>query len=310
MYWSLPQFVLEKPLGQSRSTPVDWQQQTVWHHASCVADRFVPVELCAPDETGHEALSGPNLEKVLFRGGDAVKGATFGTASLLSFCTIDGTLTIHAHITLHEIANSREEDCVLTANDDLRITGCRSGLRQSFLDLYDHEDIPYDVWLSTSAGGEPEMMVGAHKFVLAARSPVFRAMFSGGLAEAQGYEVNITDFTADAVQAFVRFLYSDLCSDAALQDCANELLAMADKYQVPALSILCERYLAYSLRPESAIGVLKLADAHNVPQLKALALSYLVGNPGRTAEHAQELSAELVRDLLRIVEEKVTGASF
>jgi hypothetical protein len=58
--------------------------------------------------------------------------------------------------------------------------------------------------------------IPVHKLILAARSPVFYAMLSSGMKESCADEMEITGYAVEAVRAFVRFLYCDACTEAAL----------------------------------------------------------------------------------------------
>jgi speckle-type POZ protein len=220
-------------------------------------------------------------------------------------CTHEDTLTILASISFQPHQAGLQGDSLLTGINELAMNdkGENNLLRPSLRSLYEDGRVPHDVWLlcgpcEVSNEGHDVEKVGAHKFMLAARSPVFCAMFHGGMAESQGSEVRIEDFSASVVEAFVRFLYTDWCDYDVLQLCGKDLLAIADKYQVPALLELCESELISSLRPEDAVSLLKLADSHNAARLRARALEYIVDNAERTAQYAQELSPELMQDLL------------
>jgi speckle-type POZ protein len=106
---------------------------------------------------------------------------------------------------------------------------------------------PCDVYILTASRANGS--VEAHKYVLALRSPVFRAMFKTGMKETSAYTIAITDFPDPVVRAFGSFLYEDRCSRSVLQEHAAELSAIADKYQVPALTAVCERFLMEALCP-------------------------------------------------------------
>jgi speckle-type POZ protein len=153
-----------------------------------------------------------------------------------------------------------------------------------------------------------EVDIPAHKLILAARSPVLRAMLSSGMKESCVDEMEITGYAVEAVRAFVRFLYTDSCGNATLDAHAWELLALADKYDVPALRHVCETYLATSLSVENAVALFVRADAVNALQVRHAALAYiathstdLLGNAALLAE----LDAGLVREILLAVVEVV-----
>jgi len=72
-----------------------------------------------------------------------------------------------------------------------------------------------------------------HKLILAARSPVFAAMFAHSeLVEMTNGRVEITDFDAEMFGEFLRFLYSGQVDAKKLEKWAEELLRVADKVKV------------------------------------------------------------------------------
>jgi speckle-type POZ protein len=254
---------------------------------------------------GKEVPMHQDSKTASFESGSEIGFRNFATVNALSRCTTDDTLTIRVYIELNQ--RKCQGDCVVTENGDVTVSTvatCRVG--HSLLNLLADGGLPHNVWLQSESSGCEKTVekVGAHKFMLAALSTVFHAMFYGEMKEAHSCDVLITDFTAGALKAFVRFLYTDSCSRDALSQHAEELLVIADKYEVLALVTVCECYLASVLAPDNAVSLLKLADTHNAAQLRAQALSFIVDSAALTAKHAQELSLELVEDLLRAVAEK------
>ena len=129
---------------------------------------------------------------------------------------------------------------------------------------------------------QQEVRIPAHKCILSARSPVFRTMFASGMAEARTNEVRIQDFDAAVVKEFLRFLYTDQCEVAALQEHAEPLLGIACKYQVSGLQTLCENHLCTTLSTETVGNILYLSDLYDAIQLQNRALQYV-------AEHTKEV---------------------
>ena len=76
----------------------------------------------------------------------------------------------------------------------------------------------------------------AHKFVLAARSPVFRAMFEADMKEARTGRVNIVDAAPDIFEQFLQFLYTGKL----IKPASKQLGYVAEKYEVRTLSSLCQ----------------------------------------------------------------------
>ncbi|VUZ41516.1 unnamed protein product [Hymenolepis diminuta] len=69
----------------------------------------------------------------------------------------------------------------------------------------------------------------AHKAILAARSPVFAAMFEHGMAESRANKVYITDVEPDTLAEVLRFIYTGRVIGLDNPVAAQELLAAADK---------------------------------------------------------------------------------
>ena len=83
-----------------------------------------------------------------------------------------------------------------------------------------------------------ERVFPVHKIILAARSPVFNAMFSNAMTESTSGIVNITDVDPDVLEQLLRFMYTGELHHSA--SCSKRLAAVADKYQVETLQNLCQ----------------------------------------------------------------------
>lgn len=101
-----------------------------------------------------------------------------------------------------------------------------------------------DLWLSAQEKlfTDVELVVGervfaAHRAVLAARSPVFAAMFHTDMIESRSRRVQVDDVPANVFDVFLRFVYTGQLAHGADDD---ELLRVADRYQVETLRRLCE----------------------------------------------------------------------
>ncbi|CAG0901627.1 unnamed protein product [Darwinula stevensoni] len=123
----------------------------------------------------------------------------------------------------------------------------------------------------TLAAAEKEFV--AHKAILAARSPVFAAMFEHEMEERKAGRVEIADVEPEVLQEMLRFVYTGKSPN--LDKLADELLAAADKYALERLKIMCEEALSQSLSIENAADVLILADLHSADQLKSQAIEFI-----------------------------------
>ena len=131
-----------------------------------------------------------------------------------------------------------------------------------------------DVTLRPSSGPE----IRAHKAVLAARSPVFAAMFTQGMAEADSTEVTLSDLSSAVLHRLMHYLYAEEPRDDAFED-AEGLLAAADQYQLPRLVALCEQELCGRVEVQTAARLLLLADRHHATQLKEHTLEFIGEQP-------------------------------
>ncbi|GIY42884.1 protein roadkill [Caerostris darwini] len=113
----------------------------------------------------------------------------------------------------------------------------------------------------------------AHKAILAARSPVFAAMFEHDMEEKKQNRVEIYDMEADVLKEMLRFIYTGRSSN--LGNMPDDLLAAADKYALDRLKVLCEEELCQNLSIETVAEALILADLHNADQLKGHALDFV-----------------------------------
>lgn len=100
-----------------------------------------------------------------------------------------------------------------------KVPDCK--LNEDLLGLFESQKFS-DVILSVS-GRE----YYAHKAILAARSPVFAAMFEHEMEEKKQNRVEITDMEHDVLKEMLKFIYSGKVS--LLEKMADDLLAAADK---------------------------------------------------------------------------------
>ena len=117
------------------------------------------------------------------------------------------------------------------------------------------------------------LVLQAHKAILAARSPVFAAMFEHEMEERKHNRVEISDVDHEVFREMLRFIYTGKASN--LERMADDLLAAADKYALERLKVMCEEALCTNLSTENSAEVLILADLHSADQLKAQAIDFI-----------------------------------
>ncbi|XP_055943666.1 TD and POZ domain-containing protein 3-like [Argiope bruennichi] len=119
-----------------------------------------------------------------------------------------------------------------------------------------------DVVLKTKTKSFP-----AHKLVLCARSPVFKAILTNDMKEKTTNCIEVDDLENDTVDQLLMFLYSDQIKNLQWES-VTKLYYAADKYEVEKLKIICAVLLEEKLSIHTASALLLLADAHNDADLK------------------------------------------
>ncbi|WOG93957.1 hypothetical protein DCAR_0313247 [Daucus carota subsp. sativus] len=161
----------------------------------------------------------------------------------------------------------------------------------------------------------------AHKLILAARSPVFRAQFFGLVGNTKMDEVTLEDIDPSIFKAMLLFLYSDELpdiqefSDSTVDSASTvtlqNLLAAADRFGLDRLKQLCESKLCEEISVDTVATTLSLADQHRCSQLKEVCLKFASANLGvfmqsegfkYLEENCQSLVAELLETIASVDE--------
>lgn len=141
----------------------------------------------------------------------------------------------------------------------------------SILDSGTATDIAFEV------DGE---VMPAHKIILQARSPVFKALLTGPMKEGHEETVVVQDVRAPVFRALLHFAYSDALPDE-LQGSkldvpmAQHLLAAADRFQLVRLRCICEQRLCDTVEVDTVATTLALAEQNNARELKRVCLEFV-----------------------------------
>jgi hypothetical protein len=115
----------------------------------------------------------------------------------------------------------------------------------------------------------------AHKLILAARSPVFAAMFSSRTLENNTNIIEINDLRSETIQSMLEYIYTGKVND--IKNSTVELYRCADKYQLEDLRLQAEMALMNSISIETSAEILLLADQHHSKELKSRVIQFIVG---------------------------------
>ncbi|KAL6267349.1 BTB/POZ domain-containing protein 6-like [Pogonomyrmex barbatus] len=151
-------------------------------------------------------------------------------------------------------------------------------------------------------GQEPhQQTLKGHKLFLAMSSPVFEAMFFGGMAE-KNDPIPIRDVQPEAFKALLEYIYTDKV-DLGSFELACELCYCAKKYMLPCLVEECTKYLWSDLSPKKACRAYEFAKLFEEPVLMDKCLQII---RTKTDEVLKESSWEDVElgTLLKVLEQE------
>lgn len=149
----------------------------------------------------------------------------------------------------------------------------------------------------------------AHRVMLAAASPYFKAMFTGGLKECEAREVTIHDVCPATMYLILDFIYTGQIRVTELTVC--RLLPAAAMFQVTDVIRACCIFLERQLSPGNAIGIANFAEQYSCVELQSKANQYILRNFSQVCEEEEftqltpnQLVELIRRDELNVTEER------
>lgn len=143
-----------------------------------------------------------------------------------------------------------------------------------FQSLYELQQLGQlcDVLLETSSGH----CVSAHRVVLAASSPYFRAMFVGSMLESTQKKISLSNFDHDTLQALVMHAYN---ADFSLPaDKVSLLMVAADFFQILPLHTECSSFIQQHLSPGNCLSIKIFAQQYGFSSLFDAATKFACGH--------------------------------
>ncbi|KAF7018523.1 hypothetical protein CFC21_031804 [Triticum aestivum] len=120
----------------------------------------------------------------------------------------------------------------------------------------------------------------AHRCLLAARSPVFKAELFGPMKEKATRSIKVEDIEPPIFEALLHFVYTDSLPDDEQSKDWNtaklqHLLVAADRYGLDGLMVLCESKLCESIDVETVATTLVLAEQHHCKDLQEACVEFM-----------------------------------
>ncbi|KAF8762588.1 hypothetical protein HU200_009299 [Digitaria exilis] len=147
------------------------------------------------------------------------------------------------------------------------------------LDGGDGSDVSFDV------AGET---FHAHRAVLVARSPVFKAQLLGSMADASTDRITLHSIHPETFRFLLRFIYTDALqgghdeelegssSSSKAMERLEDLLVAADMFQLDRLKLVCAQKLWERVSPDNVAAMLGFAETHGCPELKKRCIDFFV----------------------------------
>lgn len=135
------------------------------------------------------------------------------------------------------------------------------------------------------------VVIPAHRVVLAALSPYFKAMFCSQLDESHRFQIRIQDLSLPAVQTIINFAYTahlDLSEDT-----VQSVMQTAAMMQISAVEKLCCAFIIEHLHPSNCLGIRDFAHVTGCFELKDVADKYCEENFFEVSQHEEFLKIEV-----------------
>ncbi len=126
-----------------------------------------------------------------------------------------------------------------------------------------------------------------HRFMLSARSNVFRAMFGHAeTVEAREGRVDLDDTAEpEVLRQFLRFVYTDDFDDKSFGT-VSRLLPLAERYNVKRLSDMCGASMLDNMNAENVSEIAVIGELFKVPLLRGKAIEFISQYPERVMRTA------------------------
>ena len=173
----------------------------------------------------------------------------------------------------------------------------------------EHEESNCDVKFIFENGQQ----IGGRVAMLAAKSPVFEAMFNHDMQESKTRQVNIKDVNPDTFKHLLFFMDSGKMKIPLTETLAQELYVASDRYAVIDLNEECIKFLQSSIKAENVFSMLIWAHKYQVDKIKEKCVAFAVEKGSEIFlynvagwRELGECSSELRQSLIKSIVNKVS----
>lgn len=168
------------------------------------------------------------------------------------------------------------------------------------LDEFRKSDLLCDVTVRAEGQDFP-----AHRCVLSAGSPYFRALFTSELrvAESENNLIQLTEITCDALAEVLQFIYTGKAKINTSN--AQDLVIAADYLIIPSLKLKASLFLEESINVSNCLALEFFASQYSCDSLKQAAVTYSLENFVAVAKSSDFQSLELAKVKELLSEDKI-----
>ncbi|KAK5983516.1 BTB domain-containing protein [Trichostrongylus colubriformis] len=199
---------------------------------------------------------------------------------------------------------SVRDACVAAGQVDAKVfrDGEQPATIMSHLDQFRRNENMCDVVLEVDG-----QSLAAHRFVLAAAIPYFRAMFGYDVVEAKMDRIILNDISFEALDALVNFVYTSEISINS--DNVQSLLFAASILQMDSVCYACQRFMTQLLTTKNCLLIRQFAEQHNCVNLLNSSDDYAVDHfiELRELDEFKLIAFPHLRDLIRRSDLKITS---
>ena len=156
-----------------------------------------------------------------------------------------------------------------------------------------------DIELVAQYPDQMKRVISAHKIVLAANIPYFKAMFLSGMNESTANRIHVQNVHPDSLYEMVKFAYTGYLTIT--PDTAQTILSAAHFLQLPSITTVAVNLMLKNLTAMNCLGMYKFAQASDVFDLQQAAFKFTTDNFVTVSKESDEFLTLKKEDLKEFV---------